>query len=316
MSIIAPKAFISFASEDRERFALDFAARLRKCGVDARLDLWEIRTGESLIQKIFEMGVGYADVFIVVLSSLSVQLPWVRELDPGVVERMEKATRLMLVVIEECETPPALGHLWGAQFAAGATYDEELKRVVEVIFEEMRTKGLEDSALEMARPVSQLHPDLRRGDSLVLAALCAECVETGLLAFRPYLLMERLRAAGLSAVDIDASLKFLDELGFIKVSRANLGQVLLISVSTTVVHRYLGESRLRYKEEVNLMAGKIVNERALNDGVLRTATGLPEGVVRCILRFLESEGFVELLVIDKNAMFVKSVSARLRRLMG
>ena len=74
----APKVFVSHASEDKDRFVVDFARRLRKDGVDAWLDQWEMKPGDSLVDKIFEEGLKEARAVIVVLSKVSVQKPWVR----------------------------------------------------------------------------------------------------------------------------------------------------------------------------------------------------------------------------------------------
>ena len=50
----APKVFISHASEDKDRFVLGLATKLRDSGVDAWLDKWEMLPGDSLVDKIFE----------------------------------------------------------------------------------------------------------------------------------------------------------------------------------------------------------------------------------------------------------------------
>jgi len=42
------KAFISHASEDKQRFVEAFAKRLREKGVDAWYDEWEIHPGDNL----------------------------------------------------------------------------------------------------------------------------------------------------------------------------------------------------------------------------------------------------------------------------
>ena len=52
-----PKVFISHASEDKERFVMNFASKLRANGVDAWLDKWEMLPGDSLVDKIFEEGI-------------------------------------------------------------------------------------------------------------------------------------------------------------------------------------------------------------------------------------------------------------------
>ena len=49
-----PKVFASHASEDKERFVLDFATKLRSKGIDTWVDRWEINPGDSLVDKIFE----------------------------------------------------------------------------------------------------------------------------------------------------------------------------------------------------------------------------------------------------------------------
>jgi hypothetical protein len=107
-----PKAFISHASDDKERFVLDFARRLRERGVDAWLAQWEIAPGDSLVERIFDEGIGQADAFVVVLSKLSVTKPWVREeLDAGVVRRISERCRLIPVVLDDVEVPLPLRHL-------------------------------------------------------------------------------------------------------------------------------------------------------------------------------------------------------------
>ena len=51
----APKVFVSHASEDKDRFVVEFARRLRENGVNAWLDQWEMKPGDSLVDKIFEV---------------------------------------------------------------------------------------------------------------------------------------------------------------------------------------------------------------------------------------------------------------------
>ena len=74
-----PKVFVSHAGEDKERFVLDFATKLRSKGIDAWVDKWEMYPGDSLVDKIFEEGIKNAQAVIVVLSKYSVDKPWVRE---------------------------------------------------------------------------------------------------------------------------------------------------------------------------------------------------------------------------------------------
>lgn len=78
MKQTTPQVFISHASDDKERFVINFALKLRQNGVDAWLDEWEIRPGDSPVDKIFE-GIKNADTIIIVLSQASIVKPWVKE---------------------------------------------------------------------------------------------------------------------------------------------------------------------------------------------------------------------------------------------
>jgi hypothetical protein len=105
----APKVFLSHASEDKDRFVVGFARLLRESGVDVWLDQWEMKPGDSLVDKIFEEGLKEARAVIIVLSTTSVQKPWVREeLNASVVNRISRGTRLIPVVIDECDVPESL----------------------------------------------------------------------------------------------------------------------------------------------------------------------------------------------------------------
>jgi hypothetical protein len=104
-----PKVFLSHASEDKERFVLRFAEALRANGIDVWVDRWEILPGDSLIEKIFEEGLKNASAVIVVLSQFSVSKLWVKEeLDAAAVKRINSGSKLIPVVLDDCEVPQVL----------------------------------------------------------------------------------------------------------------------------------------------------------------------------------------------------------------
>jgi len=104
-----PKVFISHASEDKERFVLEFSTKLREKGVDAWLDKWEMLPGDSLVDKIFEEGIKEADSFIIILSNNSITKPWVREeLNASFIKRINKNCKIIPVVLDNCNVPECL----------------------------------------------------------------------------------------------------------------------------------------------------------------------------------------------------------------
>ena len=76
--VTGTKSFLSHASEDKGRFVIDFATKLRENGIDAWLDKWEMLPGDSLIDDL-EEGLKNADAIVIVLSNNSVNKPWVRK---------------------------------------------------------------------------------------------------------------------------------------------------------------------------------------------------------------------------------------------
>jgi TIR domain len=109
-----PKVFVSHASEDKDRFVLGFARKLRESGIDAWLDKWEMLPGDSLVEKIFEEGLKEASAIIIVLSGNSVNKPWVKEeLNASIMSKLNKGSKIIPVVLDDSDVPESLkSTLW------------------------------------------------------------------------------------------------------------------------------------------------------------------------------------------------------------
>ncbi len=64
----APRAFVSHATADQERFVRGLAERLQANGVETWYARWALLDGDSLTGRIFDHGIGGVDVFIVFSS--------------------------------------------------------------------------------------------------------------------------------------------------------------------------------------------------------------------------------------------------------
>ena len=105
----APTAFLSHASEDKADFVEPLGRELADMGIRPWLDKWEIRPGDSLVEKLFDEGVAAVDAVIVVVSQYSAGKPWVRaELDTAVVRRITEGTRLIPVRLDAADMPAPL----------------------------------------------------------------------------------------------------------------------------------------------------------------------------------------------------------------
>lgn len=120
--------FISHSSVDKSfvhRLAIDLVVR----NMPVWFDTWEMDTGDSLYQKIYE-GIEASDYVIVVLSPSSVASRWVqKELAAALTLEERRGRKFILPIrIAECDIPLALGDRLYADFSA--SYLEPLERLV------------------------------------------------------------------------------------------------------------------------------------------------------------------------------------------
>lgn len=93
-----PKIFISHSYQDKEfvhKLAKDLAAE----GLTPWVNDWEIRVGDSLVQKISE-GIRQSDYILVVLSENSLHSKWVQEeIKMAIQKNLDSAKRVLIPVL-------------------------------------------------------------------------------------------------------------------------------------------------------------------------------------------------------------------------
>lgn len=110
------KVFISYTSADKD-FVSNLASQLRIFGINVWYDDWEIKVGDSIIDKVFN-GLRKSDALIIVLSKASVKSRWVKEeLNTAAIRKINKDDILILPILKEnCEIPTVLSQLKYADF--------------------------------------------------------------------------------------------------------------------------------------------------------------------------------------------------------
>lgn len=103
--------FVCHASEDKST-ALAFADFLRERGTDVWLDQWEIRVGDSIVQKIND-ALSEATHLAILLSSVSVTKPWVRrELSSALMRQLtDSSVSVLPLVLDDCAIPAILADI-------------------------------------------------------------------------------------------------------------------------------------------------------------------------------------------------------------
>jgi len=125
-----PSAFISYSSKDKD-FAEKLANDLMEKKVGVWFDEWEIRVGDSLIEKIGRE-IRENDYLIVVLSPNSVASEWVKKELAEAMQReiSEKRVVVLSVLYRQCQLPPFLKDKRYADFATSyeSGFNELLRR--------------------------------------------------------------------------------------------------------------------------------------------------------------------------------------------
>ncbi len=313
----SPKAFISHASADKERFVTNFAKRLREKGIDAWLDKWELLPGDSLVEKIFEEGIKNADAFIVILSSNSINKPWVREeLDAGMVRKIEKTCRLIPVIIDECVIPATLKHLVWVSVHDLTNYDDDLLKIVNTIYGVNDKPPLGTAPKHTEISIVDYLPGLTKTDNIVFRSLCRRYLEVNskLLSLEP--IYKELKAIGLTVDEINESLEILDGRGYANFEHAvgHFPEYYAIELNTSALDSFMRKELPEYNSMATLVASKIVNEGIPTNIALYDAAGISPAIVDHLLDFFELRGLI-VLMKTIGATHIDSVSPELKRML-
>ena len=305
-----PKVFVSHASEDKHRFVERFAARLRENGVDAWLDQWEMKPGDSLVDRIFEQGLKSAQAVIIVLSAVSVTKPWVREeLNNSVVSRISRGLKIIPVVIDQCEIPEALAATLWQRVDDLEHYDAVFQRILDAIFDRS-TKPPIGLPPERLSDVEAKLPALNGTDRRVLREIYAKQI-----AGQPGWLSELVEVpalAGLSRDDVGDSIEVLQEQGYLLVDAPGDGD-LMTQLSTDGFARSAEVFESNYKARFRALSALLVNEGIDDNLVLAQRLGEPKAFVDFMLDVLEKAGHITTMKFGSGQWEVRVTSPQLKR---
>jgi len=111
------KIFIAHASEDK-KFVRKLANDLIERGLLVWFDEWEIKVGDSLVEKI-NQGIENSSFMIVVLSHNSIDKSWFKkEINAGFMKELNnRGVYLLPLLLEKCTIPPLLSDKKYANFS-------------------------------------------------------------------------------------------------------------------------------------------------------------------------------------------------------
>ena len=138
------KIFICHSSADHG-FVEKLAKRMKRDDFDVWIDDWELKVGDSIVEKINE-ALKESSFFVIVLSEHSIGSDWVqRELNSTLMRQISKKDIKVLPIlldIEQDRVPPLLGDIYAARFSADLLTESEYSKFIEPIGEKAKSKSL------------------------------------------------------------------------------------------------------------------------------------------------------------------------------
>lgn len=307
----APKAFISHATEDKAAFVVPFATKLREKGVDAWVDQWEIKAGESLVDRIFEAGIKDASVFIVILSSTSVAKPWVRdELNAGVMRRISGQAKVIPIILDdEVAVPVSLQHTLYLSVPKDGL-EKVVEKAVHSIFEvDSRPPLGSPPAYTTTAALPAVLPD--PVDNIVFNAIIDLHLDDSAGTISDQSLLERLAGTDVSTDAMNESVEIFEADRRVTRQKMLGGNWFITDVKSRALLPALSARGLDINGlQVRLLTAIVNNPRQ----AITSFEDQPRVVTRALLDSLESRGYIKTQKMMSGHVFVHDVSAEATRL--
>jgi|GEM_PF-372060 len=324
-----PKVFVSHASEDKDRFVRAFATQLRENGIEAWVDEWEIYPGDSLVQKIYDAGIGAAQAVLIVLSRNSVDKPWVQdELDVSIIRKIEEGMRIIPIVLDDCTIPTALRATLHVKIPDLNNFEAQLSSIVDTLYGHSKKPALGSAPAYIQNPIGQV-PGLSRIDSLVLKMAGDKAIENG-----HRFCIETQEMLSQSALHDISPSQFYESLAMLrdgydlelhttmggepsdpKVREIVRGGVPDFSITIDGFEKYAKTYIPEYKAIVRNIHVQIVNEGKSDSASIASAIKQPLRVVEHVLELLDRSREIRILQEFNGGIATRFMnpSPRLRR---
>lgn len=313
----SPTAFLSHATEDKDRFAVPLAKRLLAQGIDVWVDQWEIKAGDSLVKKVFTSGIDNASVFIVVLSRTSITKPWVsEELDAAVIRKIEGSCKIIPVLLDDLETtqvPQPLRHLlWVSASKHGL--DGTATEIVRSVYD-LRTKPpLGPAPAYLSSPYNQTKITHDPTDNLVLNLIIDQYLEYTQGAanhISPESLAQKIQDLNISKATLDESVAVLANEGTISIHRLLGGGWFLDKIPDHTLLSAWKARGIDVDDAERRLLASIVNAPYTDVGDFE---GLDPLLIATILRSLKQRGLIHGQQVLGGKFIVMGVSPAAARL--
>ncbi len=312
---MSPKVFVSHASEDKERFVLAFSRKLRERGIDAWVDKWEMLPGDSLVDKIFEEGIKQASAVIVILSKNSEKKPWVvEELNAGYVKRINEKSKLIPILIEDCDVPECLRSTLWVRINNLDDYDTELDSIVASIFgaNEKPPIGIPPHYASQF-PNYSIPGSHSNIDNAIIKMSCDEAMKSGSYFIDPEKLFFENGKSIFPENELLDSINYLGEYGFFELTHYIDQKIPGCKVSNSGFELYARSSINDYAAKCESVISSIINKQLKSGDQIAEDISEPIFLVGHILDTLASGSLIKLSKFIGGEVRINLVSSSLKR---
>ncbi len=325
-----PIAIICHSSDDKQSFVLPFSYKLAEYGVKVLVDDWEMQSNDSLIERIFTEGVKNTDAFLIILSNLSVNKPWVtEELRAGLVKRIGIHCKLVPVLIEDAVIPDVLAATEWVKIRDLDNYDREMLQIARAIRNEpvqpvikpeiketprvvpgaISTPGVGAVAPAPSSAAATSIPGLTQNEVLVLKVSNEYAVEKNRTFINTSDVQRVLQTSGLTPLVIDKALDILDEKGLVKAARIlGAASIEIYNVTPYGFEAYARAFIPGYEDLSLKMLSALANEGLATNDDLASRFNIPMSVANFTLDVFESKNLIKKGKSLGGAVLVKNVT--------
>jgi hypothetical protein len=287
-----PNVFVTHASDDKERFVLGFATKLREKGIDAWLDKWEMLPGDSLVDKIFEEGIKNAKAIIAVISINSISKPWVKEeLNAAMIKKINGVSKIIPVIIDDCEVPECLHSTLWEKIKDLNNYETELDRIVMSIYGHSFKPPL-GSPPQYTQTIIDILPGLTHTDSLIFKIACEHAMVLGYLYINTGDIFPKAESFNINMDAFEETIEVLDSKGYIKAERT-MGGIFSFTIMPLGFDDFARLYIEDYDSIVKSVALRIVNFNEFNNIIITESLNIPRMLTDHILEMMTMKGYIK-----------------------
>lgn len=310
-----PKVFVSHASEDKQRFVLNFAEKLRSQGIDAWIDRWEMLPGDSLVDKIFEEGIKNAQAVIIVISKNSIKKPWVREeLNASMVKKISTGSKLIPIVLDNCDVPECLKSTVWEPINNINNYDAELRRIIMSIYGMIDKPPIGEVPRYVNTMINQF-PNLTKIDSILFKIVCENAIKRNDVdAITSQSIFEEVSKLNIGYSEFLESLEILYRRNYIKGFKTISGDIPLFDVTVHGFDQYVRMYVNGFEDIVKKTCFYIVNNQG-NNIKIASELNKPLRLINHVFELLKLRRLINFEHSDGEVIFLYDVSPELKRML-